>query len=87
MSKNSRARSTHGFLTLSGLTARALLLAVRHVPEPTDIVLAAAYGMVELLGARRFYKILGKAIRTQIRSQLANTNTKRRASVPSKPTT
>lgn len=70
----------HPLFSASGLLTRALLLAVRITPEPTDALVAAAFGIVELLGARRLWKILGPAIKQQLKEQFGeNPNKQARA--------
>lgn len=77
-----RVRTRHNFFTLSGITARALLFSVRYAKEPYDMLLAGSYGVVEILGAKRYFKILSKAVRHQLKEfTRANTNAKRGARV------
>ena len=76
------ARTSHKFFTASGITARLLIFAASKLKEPNDMIAAAAFGIVELLGAKRFYRILGKAVKHQVKEQLrAYTHAKRRAAI------
>ena len=62
-------------------------MSVPHIKEPGDVVASAAYGIVELLGARRFLAILGKAVRQQLKERSrANSNKKTRAGIRSQNT-
>ena len=58
----------HKVFSLSGILTRFLILLVRITPPPTDVAVAVAFGITEMLGARRLLKILGPAIKTQLKS-------------------
>ena len=60
----------HKWYSLSGVVTRLLILSGKAAPEPLDIAFAAAYGIVEVLGARRFWKILGPMLKAQMKEQL-----------------
>lgn len=59
----------HKWHSMSGIIARLLILTGKAVPEPVDVVFAAAFGIVEVLGARRFWKILGPMLKAQLKEQ------------------
>lgn len=64
-----KVRTRHKWYSVSGMAVRLLLFTGKHVPEPADIAFAAAYGIVEVLGAKRLWKILGPMLKTQLREQ------------------
>lgn len=61
-------KTRYKFFTVNGLVARALILGSKISPQPTDTVVAVAYGIVEMLGYKRLLKILGPAIKAQLKS-------------------
>jgi hypothetical protein len=66
----SKVGTRHKWYSLSGIAVRIILLAGKAVPEPADIAFAAAYGIIEVLGVRRFWKILGPMLKAQLKEQL-----------------
>lgn len=69
-------KTRHPWFSMSGLVARALLTAVKIMPEPADLVIAAAFGVVEVLGVKRLWKtvkpVLIKTIKEQFRASIPN---------------
>jgi hypothetical protein len=74
MSKNNKVKTRWKFFTLSGITARLLIAISGVAPEPADVAIAVAFGIVEMLGVKRLFKILGPAIKAQIKQQLRGGN-------------
>lgn len=70
-------KTSHSFLSTSGIVNRILLLLIRVTPEPTDIIVAGAFGVVELLGAKRLWKILLPALKQQLRTVIHATTDKK----------
>jgi hypothetical protein len=65
-----KVKTRHHLFSMSGITARLLILMSRVTPEPADLVVAASFGIVEMLGVKRYWKILGPALKAQLREQL-----------------
>jgi hypothetical protein len=66
--KKTNVRTRYSFFSLNGLAARILIAASRISPEPVDIAVAVAFGIVEMLGVKRLMKILGPAVKAQIQA-------------------
>ena len=65
-----KVKTRYKFFSINGLTTRMLLLIGKAAPEPVDLVVAACYGIVEVLGAKRLCKILGPALKQQLKDRL-----------------
>ena len=71
-------RTRHKLFSVSGVVARVLIAASKVSPEPVDLLVAASFGVVEVLGAKRLWKVVGPALKKQLKEMI-------RASVPNKP--
>jgi hypothetical protein len=65
-----KLKTRHKFFSMSGVAARILILMSKASPEPLDLVVAASFGIVEVLGVKRFWKVLGPAFKAQLKQQL-----------------
>lgn len=63
-----RVRTRYNFFSINGIFARSIILLSKFAVPPTDIAVAVAFGIVEMLGYKRFLKILGPAIKAQFKA-------------------
>ena len=83
-----KATSRHSIFTIDGFLARCFIVALRVTPQPTDLVIAACFGVVELLGAKRLGKLFYAALRKQLKEQIhapINKASGARVSAPNRP--
>lgn len=64
-----KVTTRYKFFSINGLTARVLILMSKITPEPADVIVAACFGIVEMLGVKRLWKILGPALKQQLKQQ------------------
>jgi hypothetical protein len=72
-----KVKTRHKLFSMSGVTARVLILMSRVTPEPVDLIIAASFGIVEVLGVKRFWKVLGPAVKAQLKQQFGLTKEKK----------
>ena len=64
------AKSQHSFFSTSGVVARVFIFAAKISPQPVDLVMAAGFGITEILGAKRLWKVLAPALKKQFAEQV-----------------
>lgn len=74
--------SKHSRFSATGLLARFFELAVKIAPYDAQLIPAAMYGVVELLGAKRFWLIIWPIIQQKLGVKHAGTKQTKKNNVP-----
>lgn len=67
--------SERSVLTPSGMLSRGLAFAARHSPKGLNLILAAGYGICEILGAGVLLSTLWPFLQSTLREKLSVANT------------